>query len=125
MKKNGFTLIEILAVVVLLAGISLIALPLIINRANQSKSSLSDISKKLIYEAAYTYIDKNQTKYPFKEGRRYCVKLQTLVDYGYLKEPVQDIKTGESIDLKKQVEISFDTLVDIEYAVKDICTEIR
>lgn len=125
MKKNGFTLIELLAVVVLLAGLSLIALPLIMNQANQSKGKLNDAMLRLIEESAYTYIDRNQTKYPVKEGNVYCIKLQTLVDYGDLKEPVQDMKTGKAISLEKKVKVTFNTLVDVTYDVTDSCTEIR
>lgn len=127
--KKGFTLIEVLAVIALLAALSLIVLPTITNQLNKSKGTINDSTMKLVSEATATFIDMNQSEYPMKEGNVYCIPIQTLVKYGNLKSPVTDVKTGKDIDPDhdKVVKSIFSSDIDIEYQVvhKTACTEVR
>ena len=50
MKKDGFTLVELLAVVVILAVVALIATPIILNVINDAK-------KSSIKQSAIGYVD--------------------------------------------------------------------
>ena len=47
-KKNGFTLVELLAVIVILAVILVIAVPQIISTINESRKGVLESSAKLI-----------------------------------------------------------------------------
>lgn len=125
MKKNGFTLIEILAVIALIAAISLVILPLIINQINQSQTKIDEATMRLIENSTYTYIDMNQNDFPSIQGNVYCITLQKLVDYGSLKEPITNDKSGTSIPLTKIVRATFTSDIDIEYTLVDTCTETR
>lgn len=128
MNRKGFTLIEILAVITLLAAIALIAIPLVLNQANKSKGKLNQATVDLIGQSAYTYMDRNQTDYPQKKGNVYCITIRTLVDYGDLKEPVQDVETGKDIPLTTKVKATFQTDIDIKYeliSASTTCTEVR
>lgn len=126
MKQKGFTLIEVLAVVTLIAAIALISFPLLTNQTNKSKGKISEASKEIINHSAYTYIDRNQSNYPFTEGNIYCITLRTLVDYGDLKEPLKDNKSGEDIPLTTIVKVSFVSDIDINYEIgPSSCTEVR
>ena len=52
MKNKGFTLMELLAVIIILAVIALITVPIVINTINDSKESSKDMSKELYIRAA-------------------------------------------------------------------------
>ena len=56
MKKNGFTLAELLGVIVILAAVALVAFPPIINQIKKSRGELDDALNKLIYSASNQYL---------------------------------------------------------------------
>ena len=68
MKNKGFTLAEILGVIVLLALISIISISQITNRINSTKSKISDAQKKIILNAAQLYVDDKKLLYEKKEN---------------------------------------------------------
>ena len=59
MKKNAFTLIELLAVILILAIIALIATPAVLNVIEDSKKAAAESSARSIVSAAETYYVKN------------------------------------------------------------------
>ena len=60
-KKNGFTLVELLAVIVILAVILVIAVPQIINVINESKKGVLESSARLIASSAESMKISNDT----------------------------------------------------------------
>ena len=93
MKKNGFTLVELLAVILIISAISLIIVFAVGPTIEQSGSSLSDIQKKNIEEAAKSYY--------IKEGMDIndeCVSLSELIEKGYIEgNSVIDPETDEEM----------------------------
>lgn len=118
-KKNGFTLAELLGVIVILAIIVLIAFPPIVNEIRKMKGQLSEATLKLIYSSAEIYVDNNQNTYPIYDGNNYCIALQTLVNSGELKQPVKDVSTGKTIELDKIVKINITNPANIDYSIVD------
>lgn len=92
MKKQGFTLIEMIAVIVIIALISVITLPTIINQYSNKKTTISDTTKKLIVAAAELYANERQK---YKES----ITLEDLVKDEKLESPITDYKTGKEIPL--------------------------
>ncbi len=125
MNKKGFTLIEVLAAITLIAAILVVLVPTIINQINKNKKNIEEKTTTLIDEAAYTYIDLNPNVYPAKVGNVYCIKLQTLVNYDYLKEPVINPTTKKEYNLEHYVKATFETEIDINYSIVSSCTEIK
>lgn len=114
-NKKGFTLTEILGIIVILALLTIIIIPPIANQIIKTKQDVSDATLKLIYSAAEIYLDKNQNDYPIYDGNVYCVALQTLVDNNELKAPIKDIRNGKDIDLKNIVKITITNAANINY----------
>jgi len=56
MKKNAFTLVELLAVIVIIGILSAISIAVYTNSIVESKRTLSDFQKKQLIEAARTYV---------------------------------------------------------------------
>lgn len=105
--KKGFTLLEMLAVIIILAMLSLTVFSLVQNQLQSQKGKLSDATVKLIENAADIYVTERPNAYPKESGNFYCnVTLKTLVDSGLLKSPIKDFESGEELDLNKIVKVT-------------------
>lgn len=118
MKKNGFTLAELLGVIVILAAVALVAFPPIINQIKKSRGELDDALNKLIYSASNQYLeDRNYNL----ESSSYCIKLSVLVNDGKLVEPITDSK-GNVLSLSSIFYIKYPALTEssnITYELHD------
>lgn len=127
MKKNkGFTLIEMLAVLVIIILLTSVVVPSIINLITKNKNKLSSQTKEIIYSAASLYLDENNN-YSKSVGNVYCITLASLVNDGKLEAPINDFKTGKEIDLSKVVVAKVNKYSEFEFSFtssKD-CTEKR
>lgn len=98
MNKKGFTLVELLAVIVLLGLIALIASPAITGIIKKSKDSLSDSQKQSIEMSAKNWATDNMTKLP-SSGHCIIVRLSTLQSGGYADLEIKDPKTGKPMNV--------------------------
>lgn len=120
--KKGFTLVELLGVIIVLGIIGLLAFPPIINLIRTERNNVSEATLKLIYSAAEKYMDENRDTYPIKEDTEYCISLQKLVDAGELTAPITDAQTGNNIPLNKEVYIGILNVGDVTYDLVDAGT---
>lgn len=98
--KRGFTLIEMLGILVVLAVIILVSLPSIVQTNRNSKQAELDENKETIFMAAETYIELNKdARANLKQNKYYYVKLTTLVDEGLLSSNLKN----PGINLEKTV----------------------
>ena len=101
-KKNGFTLVELLAAVVIvgiLSTITIVAVYRSINKANEQKEIESKNNVKI---AAQMYMQANRDLLPKNIGDTTSVPIQKLRDANYLKEDVED-SSGKACDMNKSV----------------------
>ena len=82
MKKNAFTLIELLGVLLLLAIIALITFPIIDKTLTSAKEEAYNRQKDNIIEAARLYVTQNGNYNASKKQ----LSFQTLIDAGFLKD---------------------------------------
>lgn len=99
--KRGFTLVELMGVIVILGIIAVIAFPSIINQINDARENINENTNILIIDAAETYFEENVELNTTTEGKYYCTTLEVLVDEGLLNEPIKDAETGEKYDITK------------------------
>ena len=128
LKQKGFTLAELLGVVVLLGVLAIVAVPPILNQLNNSKNKLSDATLKVLGIAAEQYIDEHSISYPIKAGNIYCIKLRTLVEYGKLDSSILDASTGETIDEEtKTIKMTINGFNDYSYELVNTgeCSEVK
>ena len=84
--KKGFTLIEIMAVVLLLATIFLIAYPTLQGILKKSEEDEIKYNKENIIIAAHTYFNLHSSDYTYNEGDKLEVKLNKLVEEDLLDD---------------------------------------
>ena len=91
MKNKGFTLAELIGVIVVLALISLVTIPAVSNtlKANRIKLCKTQISN--IIAAAKSYGADNLFSLDTISG----VSLETLIKYGYIDDKIQNPVTKE------------------------------
>jgi len=98
--KLGFTLVELLAVIVILAIILSLAIPTIIGIINKSKDNAYNTQVDNIISATKFYIADNGSNISALStvGGAYYVSLSELNTNGYLELPITNPKTGTTFD---------------------------
>ena len=76
MNKKGFTLVELLAVILVITIITLIALPQVLNQFSNYTGELEEKEKELILEAGRAYVEMNSSSFTTSK----CITINTLVD---------------------------------------------
>lgn len=91
-KNNGFTLVELIAVITILSLIVLVSVPVIINTINRAEQKEYDKFKQIVVNAAELYLERNRDLYPhFSEiGDSIDINAETLIKEGYLKSDLID-----------------------------------
>lgn len=99
MKRNGFTLVELLGVITLLAIILLITVPNITrtlqrNSENEYKHFVEELEL-----ATETYLQNNRSSYPqlSEAGGVVLVRMEELIDYGVIDSNLINPETKEKI----------------------------
>ena len=103
MKKNGFTLVELLGVMVILSLISVITVPAVTKSLNKYKTKLCNSQIDEIISAAKTWGNENILLLPENEGETYEISLQQLAEYGYIDEKVNNPVTNENFDKENTI----------------------
>jgi len=85
MNQRAFTLIELLAVIVIIGVISLITVPVVTRLINENKMDVFKTHEKALETAAESYMSVNQNKLPEMIDETTEVTLQELIDTGFIK----------------------------------------
>lgn len=121
MKKNGFTLVEVIGVIIILTMLFIIIMPSVINSLKKSQDELSEATLAVIYAAADLYAEKKGLARV--TDNVYCVSLNDIVHEGLLTSPIIDASTGDPIDLSSKVEITY-TNNFFEFDMPTTCTPV-
>ena len=100
MNKKGFTLVELLGVIIMIGALILVVATPIVSQINKQKVKLDDASLNLIYSTTETYLDKNKNSYPLKNNAVYYITLKQLLDSKFIEE--EFIKTYSTDVLSKK-----------------------
>ena len=99
MKKKGFTLVEMLVVLVVLALIAAITTPIIVNVVRSTKSNSNKIQKELLISYAKIWLSKNDNKISDVEGSVYNLSLEEMYRDGIISNSTYvDIEKDKSYD---------------------------
>lgn len=101
-NKKGFTLVEIIAVIVILITITLMAVPTVLRLVKRNKEISYETKVAIILKQASQYARDNET-FLFNSKKKYIgrvcnsITVKQLLDAGYLKEISKDGSVGAHI----------------------------
>lgn len=121
MNKRGFTLAEIIGVVVVLGLIALLAFPPMLKMIKNSENKVSEANKTLIYTASSQYTAKYMNDFPKTKGNVYCITIEDLVKEEFLLSTI----VNEEINLDTKIKITISSDLKYDYIIDDNCTETR
>ena len=107
MKQNnikGFTLTELIAVIVVISLIALIAVPSVIGTVNNSKDNISKAQESEIIRAAKDWLLEHPKELPVN-GTSLKIKLGELKN-GYISLNVKNLKTGNILSDESYVMVT-------------------
>ena len=90
MKNRGFTLVELLGVVFILALLGLLIVPVVNDIINGKKKDLYDVQIRNIEEGAQSYVSEHIFEIDIPIGSSRGITLGTLQDLGYVNDGIVD-----------------------------------
>lgn len=99
-KKGGFTLVELLGVIVFLGIVAIIAVPFTTGMLSKTKKESSSRFEDNVFLATEAYIEDNNSEYLELEttGGQTDIMFKDLVDSGYLNKNMVDPKSKKRVD---------------------------
>ena len=123
-KQNAFTLVELLAVIVILAIVLIIAVPGVLSIINKTKDSAYDRQVDMIKDAAKNYVTANTVTWSGDNPKSTLVTLNMLQSGGYLDKKILDPRDKKEI-LCANVLVTKDNKNKITYDVDMTCNDIQ
>lgn len=122
MNKKGFTLIEVIMVIAIIAILSLILIPNVTVLIDKNKKKSCEKMIDNIESAAKMYVNQNKYELGFDcSGTVKGIKLKTLVDAGYLGGELVNPINKKEISLESEVLVTYNCKVKgFEYKVNNI-----
>lgn len=118
MNRKGFTLAELLGVIVLLSIISMIAIGTVDKNIKEGRQKTCETQEANIKEAAKTWLIDN----PYRDEYPFSITIKDLQNAGYLDDDFKNPMTEENYKEGTEVKISKDGnnyTYDIIYANDD------
>lgn len=107
MKNNGFTLVELLGVIIILALLTILVFPSIINSVKSSGEKTDALTLDMIYRASELYISNHKSDFIKKEGNKYVISLKDLVAEDLLASPIKLSDSDIDITNTKSVQVIY------------------
>lgn len=105
MNKQGFTLVEILAVIIILSLITLLTSTAVTKVVKETKIDISSAQKRLIQSASEAWIADNIDRLP-DGGKCAYLTLEDLKEYGLLESSIINSNTGKEIPNDTKIKIT-------------------
>lgn len=121
-RNSGFTLIEMLGILVVLSIIVMISVPSITSMLKQANQQKYDEWLENLYIASEQYVEGHRAEFDeVNHGGTSYLSIQTLLQKGYLKSSIKDPKTGEDVTEIGVVEIrqNDDHILTYQFTLKD------
>ena len=90
-NRKGFTMIELLATITILAILMIVTIPSVFFLINKSKEESRKSSRDTLTMATKSYTEANKDKLPKSIGDSRIIKANELKDSNYLKEEIKEL----------------------------------
>jgi prepilin-type N-terminal cleavage/methylation domain-containing protein len=121
MKNKGFTLIEVLAVIIIIAVVLLVIVPVTMDIITNSKQEAYNRTIDNVKRAAETYFTDDKTnlaQIDIYNGSN-MVTIQDLINYGLLQSEIKDPRDNTTIPSTAYVVVSLTSDGDYSYSFKN------
>lgn len=120
MKNKGFTLVEVLGVMIILTFLTFVISEIIINNINDTNIKLDKLTEDIILSSARDYVSKNPNNFARINGKSYCINYSTLVETGFINNEMLPSTTDLNIIENKQIKILYNGNL-FEYSIPNEC----
>ncbi len=120
-NKKGFTLVELLAVIVLLGVLIAIAVPSVLGISKKIKENMYEAKVKTVEVAAEAWIDDNKNSCKTLKDKN----IEFLISAGYLKADDKDGKIRNPVDNSEMNKNTLTTYIDIDKLCQGITTVVN
>jgi len=118
MKSKGFTLIEVIAVILLIGLLTIMVIPSVINQVGNKSEEINDITKNMIFSATKLYLDNNNIEVT---DTNCDITLQKLIDYGLLDKSAATYPSGVEIPTNRIIKITKNKYNQYDYSIVKKC----
>lgn len=122
--KKGFTLAELIGVIVVLALIALVAVPSVADVLSKNKKKLCEVQMENIISAARSWGANNLTILPNDNGDTKTITLKDLQDGGYIDKGITNPLNNTPINENMRIRITRDNK-KYKYQLMDGSSEIN
>ena len=105
--KRGFTLVELLGVIIILTLLIILVFPSIVNSIRGFSKKTDKVTLDIIYDAANLYIQDHEKNFPKIDYAKYIVDLKDLINEDHLVSPITISESDDDITDKKCVQVSY------------------
>ena len=119
--NKGFTLAELLGVIVVISLLLLLIIPAIINGVSSREDDVELIQNEIIFEAVSQYLDLDKETYSNVSGNIYCVSIGDLLETGLLANPVKNVVEDKEFDSQDTISVKITNEGVREYSFDSEC----
>lgn len=98
MNKKGFTLVELLATVIVLTLVAVVTFPIVVNTIKELRESMNNSQQKIVVEAAHYWANDNLGLLPDETGEVYTLPVYKIQEAGYLNNTtLKDLTNSDQL----------------------------
>jgi prepilin-type N-terminal cleavage/methylation domain-containing protein len=117
MENKAFTLTELLGVIVIIAILSLVMMPAIINQVRNGEHETDGISTEILYAACEQYVNDKPNEYPDVNGTIYYIPMIDLIYENYISQDYID--SLDDIDQFNYIKVTMGVNNNKSYLITD------
>ena len=116
--KKGFTLVELIAVILILGLLCVFVIPAVVNQVGKKQEEVDGVTKKIIFAAAELYVNDQEMIVPNCGD----ITIQKLIDGGYLDKSSAKYASGNPIPTNRVIKVITDSYQQNKYSLVKKCS---
>jgi len=117
--KKGFTLVEMLGVIILISLLVILVFPNMKNTIKNKQHEIDSVSVEILKQASNLYVQNNQKNYSKINNNKYCIAIDELINSGYLKDSFK--YSNEDIKEIKKIQVTYNNGYEYELVDSKEC----